>query len=227
MRSSAVLFAALAAVATGWACQPASLPETYGPVDLVVAATTDIHGYVRGWDYYANAPDTVRGLARVATIIDSLRRVSPTFPVVVDAGDIIQGTPLAYVAARVDTTMRNPVIAAMNAIQYDAAAVGNHEFNYGLGTLDRADPRSRVSAARHQRGSAERQASLPPVGCVDAEGDQDRHRGRDDARIHGLGPRQPDRACAASTTSCPTFVPPLKRRATPARPSSSSSRTPG
>src|SRR5215467_15609790 len=79
-------------------CQPAArLPETYGPVDLVVAATTDIHGYVRGWDYYTNAPDTTGGLTRVATIIDSLRRVSATFPVVVDAGDLIQGTPLAYV----------------------------------------------------------------------------------------------------------------------------------
>src|SRR5215831_745161 len=130
-------FAGCVAVLLG-ACQPARLPDTYGPVDLVVAATTDIHGYARGWDYYTNAPDTTRGLARVATIIDSLRRVSPTFPVVVDAGDIIQGTPLAYVAARVDTTMRHPVIAAMNAIQYDAAAIGNHEFNYGLGTLDRA-----------------------------------------------------------------------------------------
>jgi 2',3'-cyclic-nucleotide 2'-phosphodiesterase/3'-nucleotidase len=120
------------------ACQPARLPETYGPVDLVVAATTDIHGVVRGWDYYTNAPDTARGLTRVATIIDSLRRVSPVYPVVVDAGDDIQGNPLAFVAARVDTTIRHPVIAAMNAIQYDAAAVGNHEFNYGLGTLDRA-----------------------------------------------------------------------------------------
>jgi 2',3'-cyclic-nucleotide 2'-phosphodiesterase/3'-nucleotidase len=138
MRRLVVLCAAAAAAAGAWSCQPARLPESYGPVDLVVAATTDIHGYVRGWDYYTNAPDTMRGLARVATIIDSLRRVSPTYPVVVDAGDMIQGTPLAYVAARVDTTIRHPVLAAMNAIQYDAAAIGNHEFNYGLPTLDRA-----------------------------------------------------------------------------------------
>ncbi|HXT18631.1 MAG TPA: 5'-nucleotidase C-terminal domain-containing protein [Gemmatimonadaceae bacterium] len=109
-----------------------------GSVDLVVAATTDVHGRVRGWDYYADAPDSLRGLARVATVVDSLRRVSVTYPIVVDAGDIIQGSPLAYVAARVDTTMRNPVIAAMNAIQYDAAAIGNHEFNYGVAYLDRA-----------------------------------------------------------------------------------------
>src|SRR5581483_5835896 len=91
-----------------------------------------------GWDYYTNAPDSLRGLTRAATIIDSLRRSSRDFPVVVDAGDLLQGTPLTYVAARIDTTMAHPVIAAMNVIQYDAAVIGNHEFNYGLPTLDRA-----------------------------------------------------------------------------------------
>jgi 2',3'-cyclic-nucleotide 2'-phosphodiesterase/3'-nucleotidase len=106
--------------------------------DLIIAATTDIHGRVRGWDYYLNGPDTLRGLSRVATIIDSLRKVSPLQPVVIDAGDIIQGNPLAFAAARIDSTMPNPVIAAMNTIDYDAAVVGNHEFNYGLRYLDKA-----------------------------------------------------------------------------------------
>ena len=36
--------------------------------DLVVAATTDVHGRVRGWDYYGNRPDPMRGLTRAATI---------------------------------------------------------------------------------------------------------------------------------------------------------------
>jgi len=106
-------------------------------MDLVVAATTDVHGRARGWDYYTNTADTTRGLARVGTIIDSLRRAA-VMPVVVDAGDFIQGNPLAFVAARVDTTMPNPLVAAMNAIQYDAVAIGNHEFDYGLPMLERA-----------------------------------------------------------------------------------------
>jgi 2',3'-cyclic-nucleotide 2'-phosphodiesterase/3'-nucleotidase len=140
MRKQLLQMVLLGASASGfmWGCTQPRLPQTYGPVDLVIAATTDLHGYVRGWDYYANAPDTTRGLTRVATIIDSLRKYSPTFPVVVDAGDVIQGNPLAYVAARVDTTIKHPVIAAMNGVQYDAVVVGNHEFNYGLATLDRA-----------------------------------------------------------------------------------------
>src|SRR6476660_1410658 len=101
----------LGALAAGsGSCTLPMVHEASVPVDIVIAATTDVHGYVRGWDYYANAPDTTRGLTRVATIIDSLRKFSPTFPVVVDAGDVIQGNPLAYVAARVDTTMKHPVI---------------------------------------------------------------------------------------------------------------------
>ncbi len=105
---------------------------------MVVAATTDVHGRLRGWDYYANAPDSLRGLSRIATIVDSLRHSSPVLPILVDAGDFLQGNPLAYVAARVDTAMPHPVIAAMNDMQYDAAVIGNHEFNYGLAALDRA-----------------------------------------------------------------------------------------
>lgn len=120
------------------ACAPARQARGTVSVDLIVAATTDVHGYIRGWDYYANAPDSLRGLARVATIIDSLRKVAPLYPVVVDAGDFLQGNPLAYVAARVDTQMPHPVIAAMNAIGYDAVVIGNHEFNYGLPALQRA-----------------------------------------------------------------------------------------
>jgi 2',3'-cyclic-nucleotide 2'-phosphodiesterase/3'-nucleotidase len=120
------------------ACRSVTLFPTAQPLDLVVAATTDVHGRVRGWDYYADAPDSTRGLARAATIIDSLRKVSPVLPIVVDAGDFLQGNPLAYVAARVDTTMPNPIIAAMNVVQYDAVAIGNHEFNYGLAALERA-----------------------------------------------------------------------------------------
>jgi 2',3'-cyclic-nucleotide 2'-phosphodiesterase/3'-nucleotidase len=129
---------AAASLALAGSCVSAPIHQAPATLDLVVAATTDVHGYLRGWDYYAGVPDTLRGLTRAATIIDSLRRVSPVNPVVVDAGDVLQGTPLAYVAARVDTTMPHPVILAMNAIQYDAAVVGNHEFNYGVPTLDRA-----------------------------------------------------------------------------------------
>ncbi len=131
-------WSAVAAAAFATACLPVPLYQSEAPAVIVVAATTDVHGYLRGWDYYTNAPDSARGLARAATIIDSLRRVSRLLPVLVDAGDMLQGTPLTFAAARIDTTMQHPVILAMNEMHYDAAAIGNHEFNYGLPTLQRA-----------------------------------------------------------------------------------------
>ena len=118
---------------------PSARGESRGEsVDLVVAATTDVHGRLIGWDYYAGAADATRGLSRAATIIDSVRTANPDHVVLVDAGDMLQGNPLTYVAARVDTSRPNPVIAAMNAMRYDAAVVGNHDFGYGLATLGRA-----------------------------------------------------------------------------------------
>jgi len=120
------------------ACAPAQLPRSAEPVDLVVATTTDVHGRLRAWDYYANKAETVRGLTRAATIVDSVRAANPGRVILLDAGDLLQGNPFAYVAARVSRDRTNPIIAAMNAMQYDAAAIGNHEYNYGVPYLDSA-----------------------------------------------------------------------------------------
>lgn len=54
-----------------------ALPAQPGRFDLVIAATTDVHGRLRGWDDYANAADPARSVARsvagAATIVDSVR----------------------------------------------------------------------------------------------------------------------------------------------------------
>ena len=105
---------------------------------LVVVATTDVHGRLRGWDYYDTRPDSAHSLAAAATIVDSIRAARPGNVVLVDAGDLLQGNPLTTVAARARASTAHPVIAAMNAMRYDAAAVGNHEYNYGLPVMQRA-----------------------------------------------------------------------------------------
>jgi len=133
-------FSTVAAVLLAAACAPpaSSIPSGQPAMDLVVAATTDIHGRVRGWDYDADRPDPAVGLARAATIVDSLRQASSGRLLLVDAGDITQGNAIAFVAARVSRDSGpTPVIAAMNAMRYDAAAVGNHDFNYGIPYLER------------------------------------------------------------------------------------------
>jgi len=81
------------------ACAPTQLPRSTEPVDLVVATTTDVHGRVRAWDYYANKAETVRGLTRAATIVDSVRAANPGRVILLDGGDLLQGNPFAYVAS--------------------------------------------------------------------------------------------------------------------------------
>ncbi|HMG71680.1 MAG TPA: 5'-nucleotidase C-terminal domain-containing protein [Gemmatimonadaceae bacterium] len=120
------------------ACAPTQLPRSTGPIDLVVATTTDVHGRLRAWDYYANQAESVRGLSRAATIVDSVRAANLGRVILLDGGDLLQGNPLAYVAARVSADRTNPIVAAMNAMQYDASAIGNHEYNYGVPYLDTA-----------------------------------------------------------------------------------------
>ena len=107
-------------------------------------------------------PDTAVGLARAATIVDSLRDATDGRVVLIDAGDIIQGNALAFVAARVSPAdAAHPVMAAMNAMRYDAAAVGNHEFNYGVPFLERDGEPGALPAARRQRPTSRRHPRLP------------------------------------------------------------------
>lgn len=122
-------------------------PPISGAADtlrLTLLSTTDVHGRLLAHDYYAGEP-TGYGLSLLAPIVDSVRAANPGHVLLFDSGDLLQGNPLAYVAARVETerasaaggdgTAGNPVMRAMNLLGYDAAAIGNHEFNYGLDYL--------------------------------------------------------------------------------------------
>jgi 2',3'-cyclic-nucleotide 2'-phosphodiesterase/3'-nucleotidase len=103
---------------------------------LVVVATTDVHGRATAWNYLYNTPYS-GGLARAATVVDSLRARYPDRVVLVDAGDVIQGNPFAEYFARVAPRDPHPIVDAMNLMAYDAATVGNHDFDYGLESLRR------------------------------------------------------------------------------------------
>ncbi len=102
-------------------------------VRITLLATTDVHGNVWPHDYLFARP-AERGLAKVATYVKGVRARQPN-TLLLDSGDTFQGTPLAYLAAAKYPEEMNPTIAAMNAMRYDAMAVGNHEWNFGLRPL--------------------------------------------------------------------------------------------
>jgi 2',3'-cyclic-nucleotide 2'-phosphodiesterase/3'-nucleotidase len=105
-------------------------------LDLRLIGVTDVHAHLRPHDYYRDRPDETQGLAKAATLIRALRAERPN-ELTLDNGDLIQGTPLGDWAAA-SGAAPHPMIAAMDALGFDAATVGNHEFNYGLDVMDRA-----------------------------------------------------------------------------------------
>ncbi|NEC87003.1 bifunctional UDP-sugar hydrolase/5'-nucleotidase [Streptomyces sp. SID12501] len=159
LKKSAVTGAgvALTSAVVAPAAQAAEAKKPAKPVkrySLTVMGTTDLHGHIFNWDYfknaeYSDAKGNAQGLARISTLVEQVRKEKGRCnTLLLDAGDTIQGTPLTYYYAKVDPITAkggpvHPMAQAMNAIGYDAVALGNHEFNYGIETLRKFESQCR------------------------------------------------------------------------------------
>ena len=140
--SAGAAAAPLVPVAGAQAAPKHGAGQTY---QLSVLGTSDTHGNVYNWDYYKDAEydDSAHndvGVAKLAGLINQIRDEPDVTTLVIDAGDTIQGTPLATYYAKqepiTDTGEKHPMAKAMNVLHYDAVTLGNHEFNYGLPLLN-------------------------------------------------------------------------------------------
>ena len=105
-----------------------------GAAELVIMATTDIHANIYPWDYYSGQPNPAVGLAKIYTLVKEIRAAHPN-TLLLDNGDLIQGSPLASYLVNHGLPKPgevHPIIDVLNRMGYDAATLGNHEFNYGL-----------------------------------------------------------------------------------------------
>lgn len=93
----------------------APVEEAVPAEDIVILYTNDVHSYIDGPIGY----DVVAGLKA------ELQKVYPNV-LLLDAGDHIQGTAFGSMDDG------ESVIALMNAAGYDAATLGNHEFDFGM-----------------------------------------------------------------------------------------------
>lgn len=104
---------------------------------LRILATSDLHMHLLGWDYAEDAPAAGSGLAGLVQHIRALR-ADASASLLLDNGDFLQGTLLGdwHAAHWSDGTAGpHPMVAAMNALGYDAGTLGNHEFDFGLDYL--------------------------------------------------------------------------------------------
>src|SRR2546426_424692 len=150
-----ILLPALALLLALFVCAGAQQPAT-SRVHITIIGTADLHGNILPIDYYTDKPDA-RGLAKAATIIKQARRENPNL-LLLDSGDTIQGTPLEFYHNKKNNQPPDPMMLVMNTLHYDAMAVGNHEYNFGLKVLEKARSEAQfpwLSANTYNKGTAQ------------------------------------------------------------------------
>ena len=111
----------------------ASTEQESAETHVVILGTSDIHGNICCWSY-GEGRETDYGMARLYTCIQKTRDENPvTF--LINGGDELQGSMLTDRVAAADPDKPNPVIAAMNYMDYDAMVPGNHDFDWGVASM--------------------------------------------------------------------------------------------
>ncbi|HET7628188.1 MAG TPA: metallophosphoesterase [Bacillales bacterium] len=108
-------------------------------IHLRLLETTDLHGFIMPYNYGQQKEVTTYGFALTASLIKQARSEVKN-SLLFDIGDLLQGSYLdKFVADKgLLPDEVHPMIRAMNLMGYDAATVGNHEFNYGIRFMNEA-----------------------------------------------------------------------------------------
>lgn len=101
-----------------------------------VLSTTDMHGRATTIDVMTNKKE-INSMAKVATIVKNERKKYDNRVILIDNGDLLQGTLVSQYALTKKTKLENPMITALKDLKYDVWVMGNHEFNY---TPEQRDP---------------------------------------------------------------------------------------
>lgn len=101
-------------------------------VKITVMQTSDLHGRIYPHDYATDSNDSDAGLAKIQTLIEAERAENPN-TILMDCGDTVQDNS----AELFNDLPVHPMVQAMNEMDYDVWAIGNHEFNFEKSFLER------------------------------------------------------------------------------------------
>ena len=95
-----------------------------------VLSTTDMHGRATAKD--ASTQKSVpNSMLKAATVVKQERdKFGKDKIILIDNGDLLQGTLVSQYALTQRTEEENPMLTAIKYMKYDAWVMGNHEFNY-------------------------------------------------------------------------------------------------
>ena len=100
---------------------------------IVIYQTSDLHGYIYPTNYVNDKP---LGFLKIASyILNDEKNYDASLKI--DCGDLVQGSALTHFLSK-QAIEENPIIKGLEAINYNAYVLGNHEFNYGLNYLKNA-----------------------------------------------------------------------------------------
>lgn len=92
---------------------------------ITILHTNDVHSHIDPFPKNHSEFPNLGGLARRATLVDTIRKENPN-TLLFDAGDIFQGTPyFNFYGGELEFKL-------MSTLKYDAATIGNHDFDNGL-----------------------------------------------------------------------------------------------
>lgn len=95
---------------------------------ITILHTNDVHSHIDPFGPEDGRNANKGGVARRAALIESIRQENPN-TLLLDAGDIFQGTPyFNYYGGELEFKL-------MSMLKYDAATIGNHDFDNGIDGL--------------------------------------------------------------------------------------------
>ncbi|WP_242205045.1 bifunctional metallophosphatase/5'-nucleotidase [Aestuariivivens insulae] len=95
---------------------------------ITILHTNDVHSHITPFGPEDGRNANKGGVARRAALIDTIRKENPN-SLLLDAGDIFQGTPyFNYYGGELEFKL-------MSKLKYDAATIGNHDFDNGINGL--------------------------------------------------------------------------------------------
>lgn len=136
---------------------------------LFILQTTDMHGNIYPYDYFTDQPDENRGLAKIYSRVIEYRKNHRNV-ILIDSGDLLQGTPLAYYFNHNDPQLTHPLILTMNYMGYDAFTVGNHDIEQGLFVYKSAERQSDFPWLSANASMEDGRTFYPPYAIIDRNG---------------------------------------------------------
>jgi 2',3'-cyclic-nucleotide 2'-phosphodiesterase/3'-nucleotidase len=105
-------------------------------VNIKIIETTDVHGAIYPYDFKNDKP--LKGsLAHVAAYLKEERGKKNQKVILLDNGDILQGTPAVYYYNFEKPQEKHLYAEVMNYLQYEVGTVGNHDIEPGHAVYDR------------------------------------------------------------------------------------------